>query len=63
MPMQILEQMFSLKGKKALITGGYRGIGLMMAETYAEVGADVALVARNLKGCREAAERLPKNTG
>ncbi len=63
MPMQILEQMFSLKGKKALITGGYRGIGLMMAETYAEVGADVALVARNLKGCREAAAKIAEKYG
>ena len=61
--MEILEQLFSLKGKKALITGGYRGIGLLMAETYAEAGADVALAARNLKGCLEAAEKIAGKHG
>ena len=63
MPTEILEQMFSLKGKKALITGGYRGIGLMMAETFAEVGADVALAARSLEGCREAAAKIAEKYG
>jgi len=58
-----LETLFSLKGKTALITGGYRGIGLAIAETYARAGADVALVARNFDGCRTAAAEISHKYG
>ena len=37
----------SLAGRTALITGGSKGLGLAMAETFAAAGADVALVARD----------------
>jgi len=48
---ELFEKLFSLKGKTAVITGGYRGIGLTIARTLAEAGADVALAARSLSGC------------
>lgn len=35
--------MFSLKGKTALVTGGYRGIGRAVAEDMAEAGANIIL--------------------
>ena len=35
--------MFSLKGKVASITGSSRGIGLAIAEAYAQAGADIAI--------------------
>lgn len=60
---EIFEKLFSLKGKTAIITGGYRGIGLSIAETYAEAGANVALTARNLVGCKMAAEKIKKLYG
>ncbi len=59
----IFEKLFSLEGKTAVITGGYRGIGLAVADVYAEAGADVILTARNLAGCREAAERIGRAHG
>lgn len=37
---------FSLEGKKAIVTGGGRGIGKALAIGLAEAGADVAVVAR-----------------
>lgn len=63
MARECFDKMFSLEGKVALITGGYRGIGLTVAETYAEAGADVALVARNVAGCRAAAEKIATSHG
>ncbi len=55
MAMDVLERLFSLKGKVAFITGGYRGIGRAMAEIYAEVGASVVLAARSQESCTTAA--------
>lgn len=63
MASEILERLFSLKGRTALVTGGYKGIGRSMAETYAEAGADVAVVARNLLGCQEAAREIAGKYG
>lgn len=54
----IFEQLFSLKGQRAMITGGYKGIGRLFAEIYAEAGAQVAIVARSLEGCQGAADEL-----
>ncbi len=36
-----------LKGKKALITGGTKGIGRAVADILADEGVDVAICARN----------------
>jgi len=63
MARECFEKLFSMEGKVAFITGGYRGIGLTVAETYAEAGADLAIVARNVLGCQAAAERLQNTYG
>ncbi len=45
--MTYLDQLFSLAGKRALITGGNSGIGLAMATALGQAGASVILAARN----------------
>lgn len=39
-----MDAMFSLKGRKAVVTGGTRGIGQAMALALAEAGADIILI-------------------
>lgn len=53
---------FSLSGKRALITGGSRGIGLGIARGLAEAGADLVLLARDPESLAAASRDL-KATG
>ena len=52
-----------LKGKRALVTGGSRGIGKAVALLLAQEGASVALLARNAQVLEEAAAELATETG
>ena len=49
---------FRLEGKRALVTGAGRGIGLAAASALADAGADVTLAARTVKEIEEAAEAI-----
>ncbi len=58
-----LNELFSLKGKTALVTGGGRGIGRFIAAGLAEAGADLIIVSRKLKALEVAAEKLRADFG
>jgi NAD(P)-dependent dehydrogenase (short-subunit alcohol dehydrogenase family) len=54
----VTQQLFSLAGKKALVTGASRGIGQVIAVAFAQAGADVALVARGADGLAATAKEV-----
>jgi NAD(P)-dependent dehydrogenase (short-subunit alcohol dehydrogenase family) len=51
-------QLFDLKGRTALITGGSRGLGLQMAHALGEAGARVLISSRKASDLEEATAEL-----
>lgn len=51
-------QLFDLTGKRALVTGGTRGIGLMIARGLLQAGARVVVSSRKADACERAREEL-----
>jgi len=56
-------EMFQLDGRVALVTGGNRGLGMVMARALAEAGANVAVTSRDKAKAEESALTLQKETG
>lgn len=56
--MKSTEELFSLKGKVVLITGGSRGLGREMALAFARAGADIAIVSRKMDACEKVAAEV-----
>lgn len=54
----MINDLFSLKGKTALVTGASSGIGQHFALTLARAGADVVLAARRVDNCQQTAEEI-----
>lgn len=53
-----ISQLFDLKGRTALITGGSRGLGLQMAHALGEAGARVLISSRKAADLEEASAEL-----
>ncbi|NMM39171.1 MAG: SDR family oxidoreductase [Glaciimonas sp.] len=56
--MRTVQQLFDLKGKTALVTGGSRGLGLQIAEALGELGAKIVLSSRKQSDLDEAVTHL-----
>ena len=54
---------FGLQSKKALVTGGSRGIGKAIARELSREGADVAIAARTLADLEKSAREIEDETG
>ena len=57
------KDMFSLEGKKVIVTGGARGIGKTVAEHMAMMGADIAVVDLLTDVAEETAGQIAKTYG
>ena len=55
-----VENLFSIKGKTALVTGGSSGLGLMMAKGLLQNGAKVVIASRNQQKIDIAIRELEK---
>jgi len=58
-----MQDLFSIKGKTALVTGGSRGIGEMIAAGFLAAGARVYISSRKKEVCDETAKRLADKYG
>lgn len=55
-----MTELFTVEGKTVLITGGSRGIGLMMAKGFVNAGARVYISSRKTDVCEQVAGELSK---
>lgn len=59
----VIDELFSVEGKTAIVTGGSRGLGFALAKGLAMAGANVAILARDAGRVQAAVEEIRSVTG
>jgi NAD(P)-dependent dehydrogenase (short-subunit alcohol dehydrogenase family) len=63
MPDKTVLDSFRLDGRIALVTGGAKGLGYVIATALAQAGASVAIASRTLADCKTSAAQIAEATG
>jgi NAD(P)-dependent dehydrogenase (short-subunit alcohol dehydrogenase family) len=62
-PMPDMKKAYDVSGKNVVVTGGNRGIGRGITQAFAESGANVAILCRNLESGKKAVSEIQKLGG
>ena len=58
-----IKKLFDLTGRKAIVTGGGRGLGEQIAYALSEAGADVIVCSRRIEACELVANNIREELG
>ncbi|GAA0490021.1 SDR family oxidoreductase [Salinibacillus aidingensis] len=61
--MSLIQDLFQLDGKVAIVTGGGRGLGRQIALAYVDAGAKVVICSRKLENCETTAKEIEEKGG
>lgn len=59
----MIADLFRLKGKTAIVTGGSKGLGSTIVKALSEAGANVVIASRNLDACKKVLDEVEQQGG